>query len=58
MAVRLTAEFWFVCNFNLSRELENARRKIKYLIAAAQADHISRVIAQGDDRPMRGYAEA
>ena len=28
------------------------------MIAAAQADHISRVSAQGEDLPFRGYAEA
>jgi XRE family aerobic/anaerobic benzoate catabolism transcriptional regulator len=27
-------------------------------VRATPADHISRVSAQGDDRPMRGYAEA
>ena len=57
MAVRLTAEF-FVCDFNLSRELENARSKINYVIAAKHADHILRASAQGDDLPVRGYAEA
>ena len=58
MAVRLTVEFFYVCDFNLSRELEKAHRKIKDVITAAQTDHILRVSAQGDDLPIRGYAEA